>query len=94
LILAYKYGSASLREAGKAVPVSAALKPGALAAAPGPLIDLGLIRRIGPAQPGGAFGTHPNDARYEIVDHDRCLAWIKNSYRPATAPPSGRTTGE
>jgi hypothetical protein len=59
-----------------------------LAAAPGPLVELGLIRRIGPTQPDRAFGRFANDTKYEIVDHDRSLVWIKNSYRPTTTRPS------
>lgn len=86
MILAYKCGSATPREASKVVRIPAAMERHVMAAAPGPLIELGLIRRIGPTQPDRAFGRFANDAKYEIVDRDRALAWIKDSYRPTTAP--------
>ena len=51
VLLADKNGSASLEEVAKAVRLPKALKPRVLAAVPGPLLDLGLIRPVRPAGP-------------------------------------------
>jgi hypothetical protein len=85
VLLANKNGSVGLEQVAKAVRLPKALKSQVLAAVPGPLLDLGLIRPVRPTQSACPGEQAPFDNRFEIVDQEACFRWLIGSLSSPTS---------
>lgn len=89
VLLANKNGSVTLEQVAKAVRLPRAMKSQVLAAVPGPLLDLGLIRAVRPTETPRPGERAPFETRFEIVDEAASFRWLLGSLlSPTSGPPA------